>query len=161
MTSAKDQTSAKDHFMLLVGPPLDCLTCACGHTEQIEGDLNRAFERMHEHLHAVVCAWCGSRYRPISDNETQGDTCASSIYQVTDQVLTRVKDPNVSPNGPPDLRLGEWLVQGHYGSTSYDCELYRFVQDPPTAAADPVCDNCILARDTAGDLEQIKGQFPW
>jgi hypothetical protein len=113
----------------------------------------------------VVCAWCGNRHRsiwpPEGDNHTQGDGCAVSVFQATEKTLARVKDPLVAPDGQPDLRLGEWLVLGHYGSTGYDCTLWRFVRQPPTAAADPVCDNCIRERVAAGDLEQIEGHYPW
>jgi hypothetical protein len=108
----------------------------------------------------IVCTWCGNRYHG-SFGTMQGDGCASAVFQVTEATLTRAKDPMVTPHGQPELHLGEWLVQGHYGSTGYDCQLYRFVQNPPAAAADPICDNCIGERIAAGDLVQIEGQFPW
>jgi hypothetical protein len=110
----------------------------------------------------VVCAWCGNRYRALTPSEnTQGDDCASSVFQVTDAVLARVKDPIVTPHGQPELQLGEWLVQGHYGSSDYDCTLWRFVHNPPAAAAGPICDNCVGERRAVGDLKQIDGQYPW
>lgn len=119
----------------------------------------------------IVCAWCGNRYRaavPL-ESHTQGCDCASSVFQVTEEFLARARTAQKSRRASARLKvlarattlpLGTWIVQGHYGSTSYDCELFRFVKNPPTAPAEPVCDNCIGERLLAGDLEQIEGQFP-
>ena len=116
----------------------------------------------------VVCAWCSNRHRSavppgVNTRNTQGDGCAVSVFQVTEEVM-RFKGPDYfngfTPRTVPELRLGEWLAKGHYGSSGYDCELYRFVQNPPTAPAHPVCDNCIGERLCADDLEQIEGNFP-
>lgn len=43
----------------------------------------------------VVCAWCANRYRAIAQCEnSQGDDCASSVFQVTDAALWRfVQNP--------------------------------------------------------------------
>jgi hypothetical protein len=58
------------------------------------------------------------------------------------------------------MHLGDWLVKGHYGSSEFDCQLFRFVKRLPTEAADPICDNCVGERVMAGDLEQVEGNFP-
>jgi len=113
----------------------------------------------------VVCAWCGNRHRSIVPDDvnkrgTQGDACAAVVFQVTEEVLARAKNPGYVHHDVPELVLGEWLVQGHYGSSNYDCALFRFVQNPPAAAADPICDNCIGERIVAGDLQPIEGHYP-
>jgi len=107
----------------------------------------------------VVCAWCGNRHRAIvpidpGATPTQGDACAASVYQVTEEMLRRSPDL-------PELAPGEWFAQGHYGSSAYDCRLFHFVRNPPTAPADPVCDNCVGERLVAGDLQPIEGHYPW
>lgn len=129
----------------------------------------------HPFPRPVICAWCGNRYRAVvpddvSKRHTQGATCAAAVFQVTEAILTRTKNPGYVPHAAPELVyvpraapelvLGEWLVQGHYGSSDYDCALFRFVRDPPAAAADPICDNCVGERIGAGDLQQIEGNYP-
>ena len=111
----------------------------------------------------VVCAWCGNRHRSVVpfETSTQGDNCAASVFQATvesAEMLTRA--PNQYEHHPPTIAAGEWLVKGHYGSSGYDCDLYRFVKNAPTAPASPVCDNCIGERSSAGDLVQIEGHYP-
>ena len=119
----------------------------------------------------IVCAWCGNRYRSAVpfETRTQGCDCASSVFQVTEEFQARARTAQESKRASPVLKalaraatvpLGTWLVQGHYGSTSYDCDLFRFVHNPPTAPAEPVCDNCIGERLVAGDLEKIEDHFP-
>lgn len=112
----------------------------------------------------VVCAWCSNRHRSVVPYETttQGDGCAASIFQVTaanvaatQQMLWRGESTSKALIGS-----GDWLVKGHYGSSDYDCVLFRFVQNSPTTCAAPVCDNCIGERVFAGDLKQIEGNFP-
>jgi len=83
----------------------------------------------------VVCEWCKNRFRAIffdetSEKQTQGDDCASTVYQ---------KD-------------GEWYVAGCYGSGSFDMHRLRFIANCPTEPLDPVCDQCIAERVAAGDL---------
>lgn len=118
----------------------------------------------------VVCAWCGNRHRSIAspDNHTQGDACASSVFQVTEEFRARAQTAQASKRSSSALEalaraatipIDTWLVQGHYGS-NYDCALFRFVQNMPTAPAEPICDNCIGERIVAGDLERIEGQYP-
>lgn len=88
----------------------------------------------------VVCAWCGNKYRCVMPpDNTQGDACSASVWLDRD---------------------GTWYLNGHYGSSDYDCMLFRFRVNPPEAPADPVCDNCIGERLVAGDLEHIEGHFP-
>jgi hypothetical protein len=123
----------------------------------------------------VICAWCGNRHRSVvpsnEDRQVQGDGCAASVYQVTEDVIARARARAAarSLRSAPDLnalakiasfQIGDWIVQGHYGSTSYDCEIYRFVQNPPTEPADSICDNCIGERIVAGDLKRIEGNYP-
>ena len=110
----------------------------------------------------VICAWCRNRHRSIEppSNDRQGDACAASVFQVTEDVLSRMRDPHIARERPR-LQLGEWLVQGHYGSSDYDCRLFRFVQNPPTRPADPICDNCVGEREVSGDLESVEGHYPW
>ena len=101
----------------------------------------------------MVCQWCGNRYRNImrSDAEvqTQGDACAASVFQATEATAQR--------GGL--VQAGEWLVMGHYGSSDYDTCLFRFAKNHPRAEADPVCDNCIGERISAGDLTSIEGHY--
>jgi hypothetical protein len=90
----------------------------------------------------VVCVWCNNRYRSImpgdNDNYTQGDGCAAvCIYN-----------------------NGQWLIEGFYGSTSYDTDVFRFVKNLPTERADPICDNCIGERIKAGDLVRAGSGAP-
>ena len=97
---------------------------------------NRAERSIPRH---VVCAWCGNRYRSAVEeaNVTQGTDCAATVW---------TKD-------------GEWFVQGHYGSRSYDTDRFRFVQNVPLAPANPVCDVCIDERIFVGDLAPVEGCF--
>lgn len=89
----------------------------------------------------VICVWCGERYRgypgfssktapPMTEVLTQGDDCAAVAYE----------------------HEGQWLVEGFYGSSHFDMNLYLFVRNPPTERADPVCDACIQKKIDAGDL---------
>jgi hypothetical protein len=111
----------------------------------------------------VVCAWCGNRHRSVVpfETSTQGDNCAASVFQADEAIAESLtREPNQHEHDPPTIAAGEWLVKGHYGSTSYDCDLYRFVKNPPAAPASPVCDNCIGERSSAGDLVKIEGHYP-
>jgi hypothetical protein len=85
----------------------------------------------------VVCAWCWNAHRSIVPADicggVQGDGCASVVIH----------------------KNGSWYVCGAYGSTSYDMTRFKFVRNPPTEEADPVCDNCIGERHSAGDLVRI------
>jgi hypothetical protein len=87
----------------------------------------------------VVCAWCENRYRSIVPEDickgTQGDMCASSVYQEGER----------------------WYVGSGYGS-SYDMSRYQFISNPPTRPADPVCDNCIGERGL--DLVEVMETYP-
>lgn len=90
--------------------------------------------RLHR---TVTCAWCGNRYRSAVpsdlDRGLQGSHCASDVVQED----------------------GKWLVRGGYGSDEHDMHRYVFVANPPSAPADPVCDECISQRLHAGDLEDV------
>jgi hypothetical protein len=77
----------------------------------------------------ISCAWCTGRYYGAFGNK-QATDCASSVWQ----------------------RDGAWFAVGHYGSRSHDMTLYRFVQNEPREAADPVCDACLNVRLASGDL---------
>ena len=85
----------------------------------------------------VTCAWCGNHYRSACpggfDHGTQGSHCASSAI----------------------FREGRWIVVGGYGSDEHDLHAYEFVSDPPGQTADPVCDECVSQRLSAGQLRQI------
>ena len=85
----------------------------------------------------VICAWCGNRYRSAIPSEIdrglQGSHCASDVIQ----------------------RDGSWLIRCGYGSDEHDMHTYRFVANPPSEPADPVCDECISQRVHAGDIEDI------
>jgi hypothetical protein len=70
---------------------------------------------------------------------TQGDNVSSSVWH----------------NDAEDT----WYLQGHYGSSGFDCDRYRFVKNFPSTPANPVCDDCIRARLVAGDLVQVPGNF--
>lgn len=120
----------------------------------------------------VVCAWCGNRYRSVLpaeiERDLQGDGCAASVYQITEEILTRARTAATSVRSSSLLDgiailatfpMGTWVANGHYGCR-YDCEIYRFIQNPPTAPADPVCDSCVSERLAAGDLERIEGNYP-
>ncbi len=96
----------------------------------------------------VICALCGFKgfiiFQPDDGRPaTQGDDVASSIFRAT--------------RGP---RQGQWCVQGHYGSSKFDCDLYRYVRNFPTAAAAPICDGCVQKIIDSGDVEQVEGNFP-
>lgn len=83
----------------------------------------------------VVCAWCGNRYRSVVpadlDRGRQGSHCASDVVS----------------------QDGAWIVRGGYGSDEHDMHRHAFVAHPPNAPADPVCDECISERQSAGDLK--------
>lgn len=109
---------------------------------------NSRFER------PVVCQWCNNKHRSVMDgDETLGDSCATNVWQVTEETRLRLAEKGVIST------VGEWMANAHYGSND-DCTLWRWVQNPPKAAADPVCDNCIGERVVAGDLTRIEGNFP-
>jgi hypothetical protein len=129
----------------------------------------------------VICTWCGNRHRTVIPDDlaaagryVQGDNCAAEVFQATAHNLESLgRSPNrlVTPcmlpeaggeplRGLSDVAVGDWLVRGYYGSTSYDCDLLRFARNPPTAPAKPICDNCIGERVTAEDLERIGGHYP-
>lgn len=80
----------------------------------------------------VTCVWCGKHTRSVvpGDHDTQGDDCASLVVE----------------------RDGVWYAEGFYGSSRFDMQLFRFVRNPPTERADPVCDDCLQARVDVGDL---------
>lgn len=90
----------------------------------------------------VVCEWCSNSHRSVIPEGIgrgkQGDGCAASVYQEDN----------------------EWFVAGHYGSTSFDLRRFKFIWDLPTVPADPICDNCIGERYSAGDLVEIGGVEP-
>ena len=89
----------------------------------------------------VVCAWCGNRHRtmfPELDRTDLGDSCAANVFF--------------------SEKWG-WVVNGHYGS-GYDCSIYRFLYNEPSAEADPICDQCISERISAGELELVPGNYP-
>jgi hypothetical protein len=85
----------------------------------------------------VTCAICGFKGDMIS-SPSQGDDVAASIYNVE----------------------GVWFIQGHYGSSHFDCERYRYIRNFPTERVDPVCDGCFQSIVDSGDVEQVKGNFP-
>jgi predicted RNase H-like HicB family nuclease len=82
----------------------------------------------------VTCVWCGNKYRSACpgdiDRGLQGSHCASDVVREGDQ----------------------WIVRGGYGSDEHDLQRYVFVANPPTSPADPICDECISQRESAGDL---------
>jgi hypothetical protein len=110
---------------------------------------------------SVVCVWCGNRHRSVLPtdigHDTQGDACAASVFRVDEIILERIR---LVAGSMVPIAIGEWLVHGNYGSSDYDCKLFRFVQNVPSVPADPVCDNCIGERLVVGDLERIEGHFP-
>lgn len=81
----------------------------------------------------VTCAWCGNKYHSACPEEfdkgTQGSHCASNVAREGDQ----------------------WVIYSGYGS-SHDFQRHVFVANPPIEPADPVCDECISERWSAGDL---------
>jgi len=85
----------------------------------------------------VHCVWCGNRYRSAVpgdfDRNLQGSHCASDVVQED----------------------GAWYVRGGYGSDEHDMHRYLFVANPPSAPADPVCDECISERLQAGVPERV------
>lgn len=105
----------------------------------------------------VVCAWCNNKYRTVmkgsSDEHTLGDSCAADVWQVTAPTQERLAAKSVF------VKVGDWMANAHYGSND-DATLWKWVRNPPKAAADPVCDNCIGERLVAGDLIRIEGHFP-
>lgn len=101
----------------------------------------------------VVCQWCNNKHRTVIDDDTLGDACATSVWQVTLETKDRLAAKGVVSF------VGEWMANAHYGSND-DCTLWRWVRNPPKAAADPVCDNCIGERVKVGDLTRIEGNFP-
>jgi len=110
----------------------------------------------------VVCAWCGNRHRAVVpfETRTQGADCTASVFQATEETAKKFESAPNRHEQPPSITVGEWLVKGHYGSSGYDCALYRFVKNAPTAPASPVCDNCIGERIFANELVRIEGHYP-
>lgn len=101
-------------------------------------------------LRPVRCAWCDFVGHSVVPGEielgTQGDNVASSVWRGNGAFVC---------NGTFKLDHDRWFVQGGYGSSGFDMELYRFVKNAPTEPADPICDGCIRKRIDAGDLEMI------
>ncbi len=100
-------------------------------------------------LDRIMCQWCGRGSDGGGLGPTQGLDCAASVFRASEQTLFRVGEVIV---------VGDWYVQGHYPS-DFDTTLHRFVRNPPTAKADPVCDACIRERLAAGDLEHVEGRW--
>lgn len=91
----------------------------------------------------VECWICKERYQSVlpgtMEEYKQGDGCAAAISKRF---------------GP----TGDWYLRGHYGSTEYDMDLFRFVRVLPTIYenADPVCDDCIASFISLGWLIEIR-----
>lgn len=81
----------------------------------------------------VTCVWCGNKYRSMCPKEfdkgTQGSHCASNVVREGDL----------------------WVIYSGYGS-EHDFQRHVFAANAPTEPADPVCDECISERWSAGDL---------
>lgn len=126
-------------------------------------------------LRPVRCAWCtyvghdcgGGSQDPDGHAayvSRQGDDVACSVWKgsgVTREI-TSYAPPDEADGGVqrPTYRqftydTNTWFVQGHYGSGHFDMALYKFVKNPPTEPADPVCDACVQRRIDAADLELI------
>ena len=88
-----------------------------------------------------------------NDDHTCGDACATDVWQVTEETRLRLAAKGVICN------VGDWMANAHYGSND-DCTLWWWIQNPPKAAADPVCDNCIGERVVAGDLVRVGDNHP-
>lgn len=88
----------------------------------------------HERGADVSCDVCGALHRWVA-SETQGDGCACYVLE----------------------RGGLYYVVGAYGSTEYDCEVWRFLGDPPEkyVGKDPVCDACVKRLVDAGLIEKL------
>lgn len=84
----------------------------------------------------VTCVWCGNRYVsaiPVDlDEGTCGCNCACDVR----------------------FRNGHWDVFCGYGS-EHDMDILRFVANPPSAPADPICDECIRERILCGDIIRL------
>lgn len=109
----------------------------------------------------VVCQWCNNKHRTMFpddvENEgggTNGDGCAASVWQVTEETKARLAAKGVT------VEVGDWMANGHYGDNWLDCTLWKWVQNHPQAPADPVCNNCLGERISAEDLVRIEGNFP-
>lgn len=113
----------------------------------------------------VVCVWCNNKHRSMfsklddreyesGDRNTNGDGCAASVWQVTEKSQERLAAKGVK------VEIGDWMANGHYGDNWLDCTLWKWVQNFPTAAADPICNNCLGERISADDLVRIEGNFP-
>lgn len=107
----------------------DLTTAGNARTEAIDPGGTERFTR------TVTCAWCRNRYRSACPSELdrglQGSHCASSVVQ----------------------RGDVWFIHCGYGSDEHDMHTYRFVANPPSEPADPVCDECISQRLRIGDIE--------
>ena len=106
----------------------------------------------------IVCQWCNNKYRSMFPKDMQpgtcGDGCAANVWQVTEEIQARLATKGV------DAKVGDWMANGHYGDNWLDCTLWKWVKNFPTAAADPVCNNCLGERISAEDLVRIEGNFP-
>lgn len=126
----------------------------------------------------VVCAWCGNKHRSVmpfgKDSENQGDDCATNVFQVTAELhaiwwkdlkyltLFDGKKMTAVEKFPAlaTVQIGDWLAKGNYGSTQFDCEIWKWVKNFPEKPAEPICDNCLGERICAEDLIRIDGNFP-
>jgi hypothetical protein len=84
----------------------------------------------------VTCVWCCNRYVSAVpaglDKGTSGCNCASDVR----------------------FRDGHWDIFCGYGSEN-DMDILRFVVNPPSVPADPICDECIRERALRGDIVQL------
>jgi hypothetical protein len=145
--------AAKDQALALVGQWADALGAAIScHGRPFEWPLR-----------PVKCSWCayvghdcvGGARDPNSEEmyvSRQGDDVACSVWQGNGATreLRDLEHPRLYTYDPD-----AWFVQGHYGSGHFDMAIYKFVKNPPTAPADPVCDGCVQKRIDAGDLELV------
>jgi hypothetical protein len=108
----------------------------------------------------VVCQWWNNKHRTMfphdlkSDDATCGDACAISVWRVDAMTKARLKERGVQ------CEVGDWMANGHYGANNFDTQLWKWVKNFPRENADPICDNCLGERISAGDLVHIEGSFP-
>lgn len=106
----------------------------------------------------VVCRVCQVGYNRLGSglSTEQGNDCAAHGFVSSGEVpCFGCAKLAVSP--------GDYLIKGCYGSTDFDCELYRFVGErlpPYDADLSPICDNCIHRLIDDGKLEHIPGHYP-
>ena len=140
-SGTKDENSPAEHTYELPAPQkgFSIQHLAWLHEVQSRRDALRVTEAdmlvtLVRFRRTVTCVWCGNRYRSSVPNDLdrglQGSHCASDVVQ---------KD-------------GEWFMRGGYGSDKHDMRRYLFVVNPPSAPADPVCDECISERLQSGNL---------